>query len=189
GYVGADVGRPRCFPAAAGEHALATPVGIHNEDLAVLLERVVVKRRLVAETVHAAVPHNPAVRGPYRVTVGRAVCGEPQQVRAVRPDREDVEVDCIHTPREEDSAPVGRPAGQVVLAGGPALRRAILEVEDAQPVILLLLAPDAIDDLFAVRGIAREAGVHRAIGERFEPGAVPAYPHDPCVASAARLEP
>ena len=77
---------------------------------------------LVAEAVHAAAPHNPAVRGPDCVTVVGSARGEPQKVGAVRSDRVDVEIDHIHATREQDSAAVGRPAGQVVVFGGQDAR-------------------------------------------------------------------
>src|ERR1700726_1472748 len=51
-----DIERHRVLPQAVGEDALVGAVGIHDEDLAVGLKRVVVKRGLVAKTVDAAVP-------------------------------------------------------------------------------------------------------------------------------------
>src|SRR5262249_46290828 len=73
-----DVEWHRILPAAVGEHAFAAAIRVHDEDLAVLLEGVVVERRFVAEAVHAAAPHDPAVRGPDGVAVGRSVGGDPQ---------------------------------------------------------------------------------------------------------------
>ena len=101
--------------------------------------------------------------------------------------RVNVEVDRIHATGEQDAAAVGGPAGQVVVCSGQHTRRTVLKVEDAQAHIVL--APDAIDDLLAVRRITWEPRMHRAIGEGFRPRAVPAHTHDPCLARVAFLKP
>jgi hypothetical protein len=48
---------------------VAAAVCVHNENLAILLECIVIERRLVAEAVDATIPHDPAIRGPDRVRV------------------------------------------------------------------------------------------------------------------------
>jgi len=48
---------------------LSGAVGIHDEDLAIGLERVVVERNLVADSADAAISHDLAIRCPYRMTV------------------------------------------------------------------------------------------------------------------------
>src|SRR5262249_32680001 len=80
-----------------------------------------------------------------------------------------------------------RPPGKVVVLRGQDPRRAIPEVENAQAGGVL--APDAIDDLLAVRRVARKTRMHGAVGERFEVGAVAAHPHDRRLAMTTLLEP
>ncbi len=143
-----DIKRHRVFPKAVGENPLVAAVGVHDEDLAVGLERVVVEGGLLAEAVHAAVPHDLAVRRPDGVTVIGPVGGEPHKVVAVGANGVDVEIDRIDLAREHDAAAVRRPARQVVVVRGQDARGAILEIENAQPDDVP--APDPVDGLFAV---------------------------------------
>ena len=61
---------------------------------------------IVAESVHAAIPHDLAVRCPHRMTVVGAVSGEPHEVRAIWPDGVDVEID-VEPPEPEMTSTLG----------------------------------------------------------------------------------
>src|SRR5215217_2617419 len=87
-----QVQRHRILPPAVGEDALAAAVGVHDVDLAVLLERLLVQRRLVTEAMLRTAPQDAAIRAPHRVPVARRVVGAAEQVAAVRLDRVDVVV-------------------------------------------------------------------------------------------------
>src|SRR5262249_4123494 len=98
-----NVERHGIFPAAVREPALAAAVGVHDENLTVLLEGVVVERRLVAEAVDAAVPHDAAIPRPDRMAIARAVRRDAHEIRAIRADGEDVEIDIVDLAREQDA--------------------------------------------------------------------------------------
>jgi 2-polyprenyl-6-methoxyphenol hydroxylase-like FAD-dependent oxidoreductase len=74
-----QVQRHRIFPLAVGEHALVAAVGVHDVDLAILLEGLLVQRRLVAEAMLRTAPHDAAVRAPYRVAVAGFMIGAAEQ--------------------------------------------------------------------------------------------------------------
>src|SRR5262245_64644289 len=85
--------RHRVLPPTVRQRALFGAVGVHDKNLTVLLERVVVERRLVAEAVDAAIPHDAAIPRPDCMTVARAMRGDPEQIGAVRADCKDIEID------------------------------------------------------------------------------------------------
>ena len=70
-----DIQRHRILPHTVREKRLIRSIRIHDHDLAVRLEGVVVDSAFVAEAVHAAVVHDATVGGPNCVcVVGAAGC-------------------------------------------------------------------------------------------------------------------
>src|SRR5262249_8487066 len=101
-----------------------------------------------------------AVIGPVR--------GEPQLVRVVRRDGVDGEIDVVHLAGEQDAAGCRGTSRGVVMLGGQAAGRAILEPENARAASVL--APHTVD-------------------YQMEPAAVAPHAHHGRLARAALLEP
>lgn len=63
--------RHRVFSHRVGQHRLVVLVRVHNHDLAVRLESLLVRGTSITEDVHAAVPHDMAVGSTDSVDVPR----------------------------------------------------------------------------------------------------------------------
>src|SRR3546814_2958413 len=86
--------------------------------------------------------------------------GKLPEIAAVGPDRADLKGGAVHLAGKNDAPAVWRPAGEVVGRRRKHAHVPRREIEDAQPS-LIVFAPDAKDDLLAVRRIARKAGIDR----------------------------
>src|SRR5262245_38912010 len=179
--------RHRVLPPAVRQRTLFGAVGVHDENLTVLLERVVVECRLVAEAVDAAVPHDATIPRPNCMTIARAVRGDPQQIGSIWADCKAIEIDVVDLACEQDAAAIRGPTRQVVVARCQRPNRAGFDIEDTKPKIAL--APNAIDDVLSVCGIARKARMSLTVGQRFQTAAVALNAHDRGFLSVALLKP
>src|SRR5579871_1971764 len=91
------------FPATIRNLVNIRAIGIHDEYLRIRLRGGVVQRALVFESGNRTAEEHRIVVDPSGMAVVAGKCGEAFQIRSIRPDAENFEINVVHMTSEYDA--------------------------------------------------------------------------------------